>query len=324
MSTTTPSLRPAVLLAFAAIYVIWGSTYLAIRFAIETIPPLLMAGWRVVLAGGLLYGALRLAGVPRPSVPEVRTAAGLGVLMIAGAQGLVTWAEQLVPSGLAALMITSMPLVLVGLDVAFFGAARPGPRTLVGLGLGLVGVASLVGPSEGAVHPVGAAALLLSTLCWAIGSLLSRGAAMPRSPWMSAAVQMLAGGVVLLGAATVAGEWSVFELSAVSALSLGSFLYLTTFGSIVALSAYLFLLRETSAAAVGTYAFVNPVIALGLGWAAGEVMSASSLVGGTLVIGAVVLIHLEHNRSPVPRRARAEISQARPATPCPSAAGATD
>ena len=285
------SLRLPILLAFAAIYLIWGSTYLVIKFAIETIPPFLMAGTRFLLAGLLLYAVLRWSGVARPTWSQWRSAGFLGILMMCGGNGLVTWSEQMVPSALAALMVTTVPLWMVALDALFYGGPKPTGRVLFGLGLGLLGVVVLVGPSEGAVHPTGAVVLLIATFLWAQGSLRGRSAHLPKSPWMTAALQMIGGGLVLFVMATATGEWQRFDPAGISAVSLWSLAYLIFAGSIVALSAYVYLLRETTAASVSTYAFVNPVFALFLGWLAGETLNARSFVGAALVIGAVVLIH---------------------------------
>lgn len=280
-----------VLLAFAAIYLIWGSTYLVIRFAIETIPPFLMAGTRFLIAGGLLYAVLRWRGVARPTASQWRASAILGVLMMCGGNGLVTWAEQTVPSALAALVVTTIPLWMVTLDALWFGGPKPTARVITGLVLGLIGVGMLIGPADGAIAPAGAAVLITATFLWALGSLRARSASVPASPWMTAALQMVGGGVALMIVATLAGEWQRFDASAVSLRSLVAFAYLIVFGSIIALSAYVYLLRKTTAASVATYAFVNPVIALLLGWLVGEPLTERSLLGAALVIGAVAFLH---------------------------------
>ena len=289
-----------ILLAFAAIYVIWGSTYLAIKIGIETVPPFLFAGTRFLFAGGVFYAALRLTGAaPKPTVRMWKWAAIIGTLMMVGGNGLVTWAEQTVPSGLAALLIATMPIWMVLLDATVFGSARPGKWVVLGLVMGFFGVTLLIGPSEGAVDPLGALVLIVAALSWATGSLMNRSAHLPKSPWLATAMEMIAGGAVMLVFSGLLGEWGRFEPSAVSLESVAAFFYLTVFGSLVALSAYVYLLRETTAAAVSTYAFVNPVIALGLGLLVGEVIAPRTLVGAILIVGAVVLIHRTKYRGPV-------------------------
>lgn len=292
-SATGPrsTLSITVMLAFAAVYVIWGSTYLGIRIAIETLPPFAMAGARFVLAGALLYTFLRLRGAPRPPLRTWRGALLIGGLMMFGGNGLVTWAQQTVPSAFAALLVATMPLWMVVLDATLHGGPKPGLRISLGLITGMAGVALLVGPSGGGVALPGAALLVLAALSWSQGSLLSRTADLPSSPWMAAAMQMLAGGGILLLAASVTGEWARVDLAAVSLRSIGALLYLALFGSIVAHSAYLYLLKTTSASAVATYAFVNPVIAMVLGWATGEAIGGRALAGAGLIIGAVAMIH---------------------------------
>lgn len=287
-----------VLLSFGAIYIIWGSTYLAIRIGIETLPPFLLAGTRFCLAGSLLYGGLRLSGSPRPELSMWKSATIIGVLMMLGGNGLVTWVQQQVPSGLAALLVATVPIFMVVLDATVFGGSRPGKWVTLGLITGSAGLIFLIGPSEGAIRPLGAFVLLVASAAWATGSLLNRSAHLPKSPWMAAAMEMIAGGVIMVVIATLSGEWSGLDPSTISTRSILAFLYLTFIGSIVALSAYVYLLRVTSAAAVSTYAFVNPVIALMLGKLTGEVVSSRTLVGAALIVGSVALIHWAKHRAP--------------------------
>lgn len=299
-----------VLLAFAAVYLIWGSTYLAIRIGIETLPPFLLAGVRFCVAGSLLYLGLRLTGTAAPSLSMWKSAALIGALMMFGGNGLVTWAQQEVPSGLAALLVATVPIWMLVLDALFYGGGRPDRLVAFGLVMGSAGLFFLVGPSAGAVAPRGAIVLLLASLFWALGSLLNRSVNLPDSPWMAAALQMITGGVLIVAMATATGEWSGFDPSTVSARSIGAFLYLVIFGSIVGLSAYVYLLRETSAAAVSTYAFVNPVIALALGWLTGEVVSARTLTGAAMIVGAVFLIHRAKHRPPARRKVAPQVWKA--------------
>lgn len=298
-----------VALAFAAIYVIWGSTYLAIRIAIETIPPLLMAGARFALAGAILYACVREPTKPAPSLRDWGYAAVVGGLMLAGGNGLVTLAERTVPSGIAAVVIATVPLWMTALSAWPFRTARPGASAWAGVAIGLTGVVLLVAPWRGpetggaGIEPYGATLLVLAALSWSVGSLLTRARPGRQSPLRFAAMQMIAGGAWMLGAAVVRGEPAAFDPSRVSRESWAAFAYLVTFGSIVALGAYVWLMRVRSAAAVSTYAFVNPVVAVGLGWwLAGEAIDGRTLVATGAIVGAVVL--LQAPKKPARGRAR--------------------
>jgi drug/metabolite transporter (DMT)-like permease len=288
-----------IIAAFAAIYVIWGSTYLGIRFAIETLPPLIMAGTRFLIAGALVYGWMRVRGTPRPTGTNWRAAALVGGLLLAS-NGAVTWAEQWVPSGLAALLIATVPLWMV-LLAWLRGGARPTAGVAAGLALGLAGIVLLVGPGEllGGSHldPVGAGAILLGSVSWAAGSLYARKAPMPASPLLGTGMEMLAGGTVLLLVGLATGEGAQLHLEALSlrsALALG---YLIVFGSIVAFSAYVWLLRVVSPARASTYAYVNPGVAVFLGWAlASEPITPLTLVAAAVIVTAVALIVMQQAR----------------------------
>jgi drug/metabolite transporter (DMT)-like permease len=299
--------RSLVLLAFAAIYLIWGSTYLAIQVGIETLPPFLMAGVRFLLAGVPFYFWLRSRGVPSPSKDHWMSAMLLGGLMMFGGNGLVTWSEQFVPSSVAAVLIATVPLWMTLLDRFFYRGAPLGFARLAGVLVGFTGVVILVAPSASQldrVDPLGAGALILAALLWGIGSLHSRRMKVPDSPFMAAAMQMIGGGAVLVVVGSAGGEWGRLDISQVSLASVLAMLYLVVFGSIIALSAYVFLLRVTAASAVSTYAFVNPVVAVLLGWTfAGERLGPRTLVASALVISAVVLILVPWKRAPkVPRQ----------------------
>jgi drug/metabolite transporter (DMT)-like permease len=281
-------------LAFAAVYILWGSTYLAIRFGVETIPPFLLAGVRHLTAGALLYAWLRLRGTPRPQRRHWRSAAIIGGLMLLGGNGLVTWAEQRVPSGLAALIVASVPIWMTLLD-ALQHRQRPHGVVLLGLALGLAGLGLLVAPGSlggaGHVDPLGAAALLMAALFWAIGSLYSRRAALPSSTLLATAIEMIAGGALLLLVSAASREWAGFALSAVSARSVAALAYLIVAGSLLGFTAYIFLLGATTPARVSTYAYVNPVVAVFLGWAlAGEPITARMLVAAAVIVASVALI----------------------------------
>ena len=281
--------------AFAAIYLIWGSTYLGIRFAIETLPPFLMAAIRFLIAGTLLYTRARLRGAPPGTRVQWRDAAILGGLMLLGGNGGVTWAEQRVPSGLAALLIATIPLWMVVLDALRPGGAWPGRRVTFGVGMGLIGILLLIGPGQitgsRSIDTLGAAVLLFAALSWAIGSLYVRRAQLPAAPLQGTAMEMLAGSLWLFLAGGVSGEWGRLDLASVSVRSWMALGYLVVFGSIIAFSAYVWLLRVSTPARASTYAFVNPVVAVFLGWAlADEPLTAQTLLAAAVIVAAVAMI----------------------------------
>ncbi|AKQ47641.1 hypothetical protein TH63_10945 [Rufibacter radiotolerans] len=282
--------------AFAAIYVIWGSTYLAIVFAIETLPPFLMAGLRFLTAGLLLYGWARWRGAPAPSLFHWRNTAIIGGALLLIGNGTVVWAEQRVASGVAALLVTTEPLWVVVLQ--WLGPARQRPSKGVALGflLGVIGMMVLVNPwkLEGGVDLLGSMAIFLSAGAWAWGSLFASRATLPSSPILTTGMQMLCGGGLLLLAGTLAGEWQTTHWDQVSQRSWLALGYLTLFGSLVAFSAYSWLTRVAPPAQVSTYAYVNPVIAVLLGWAfAHEVITGQTIIAAVLLVLAVVLITLK-------------------------------
>lgn len=316
-SVAPPLLR--IVLAFAAVYVIWGSTYLAIRFAIETLPPFLMAGVRFVVAGGTLYLWTAASGATRPTRQEWLATGVVGALLLLGGNGGVVWAEQTVPSGLTAVLVATVPFWMVLLHWWTAGV-RPTLVVLGALLVGLVGVALLVGPAEIAgadrVDPVGAVVLLLAALSWASGSLYSRHAAQPRWPLRANAMQQLAGGALLLGAATLSGEWGRLDLAEASARSVLSLGYLVVFGSLVGFSAYIWLLRHVAPALVSTYAYVNPVVAVFLGWAlASEPITPRTLLAAAIIVGAVAMITTEQARVAVRERREREAAIAAASEP---------
>ena len=288
-------------LAFGALYLIWGSTYLAIRFAIETLPPFTMAGVRFAVAGSVLYlWTWRVRGVPHPDRRAWRAGTAVGALLLLGGNGGVVWAEQYVPSGLVALLVATVPIWMVLLDW-LSGGERPGPFVVFGLLWGFGGVALLMSGGEiGATTPralLGGLAVLAGSLSWAVGSLYSRTAALPRTragapaPRMATAVQMLTGGSLLLLLGLLTGEAARIDPGGVSLRSALALAYLVVFGSLVAFSAYIWLLRHASAARVSTYAYVNPLVALLLGWAlADEPLGPRTLVAAAVILSAVALI----------------------------------
>ncbi|MGH7448499.1 MAG: EamA family transporter [Longimicrobiales bacterium] len=290
--------RGKVIAAFAAVYLIWGSTYLAIFYAIDTMPPFLMAGARFLVAGMLLF-AWSSARSPRmPTRREWQAAIVVGGLLLVGGNGAVVWAEQMIPSGVAALLVAGTPCWMVLLDWLWQGSARPGPRTALGLLLGFGGIALLVGPSAftggGVIHPLGALVLLFGSLAWATGSIYSRRAPSPPRALLSTGMQMLMGGALLVVLGTATGEWSRLDLASVSLKSILALAYLIVFGAIIGYSAYIWLLRVASPARVSTYAYVNPVVAVLLGWAiAGEEFTLRMAVAAAIIIAGVALITFE-------------------------------
>jgi drug/metabolite transporter (DMT)-like permease len=281
--------------AFAAVYLIWGSTYLAIRFAIETIPPLLMASVRFLLAGTLLYAWSRSRGAAKPTTAQWRAAAVVGALFFVGGNGCVVLAEQWVPSGLVALLVAVVPLWMVIVDWGWGSRTRPTVRVLVGLAGGFAGVALRAGsPGVGAgghMELVGGALVIGGSLTWAVGSIYSKHAPTPPRPRLWVAMQMLCGGAFLLPLAIATGELHELVPSDVSIRSVLALVYLVVFGALIAFTAYVWLLTVSTPARVGTYAYVNPAVALLLGWAlADEPLTARSLAAAAIIVGAVVVI----------------------------------
>jgi drug/metabolite transporter (DMT)-like permease len=287
--------RAKVYIAFALVYVIWGSTYLAILFAVETLPPFLMAGARFLIAGALMYAWTRLVGrTGRPRRVEWKGAAIVGAFLLLGGNGGVVWAEQRVSSGLAALLVATVPLWMVLLEWGG-GGKRPTGRVVTGIAIGFIGLGILIGPAEilggAAADGVGALVLVLAAFSWAVGSVASRHVALPPSPLLGTGMQMLAGGALLLLLGSVSGEWSRLDLAAAAPRSLWAFGYLIVFGSLVGFTAYVWLLKNVEIAKVATYAYVNPVVAVLLGWAlAGEELSARIGVSALVIVAGVAFI----------------------------------
>jgi len=287
--------RAQIVAAFASIYLIWGSTYLAIRYAVETIPPFLMGGIRFLVSGGMLYLWARTRGAPRPTRLHWRNAVIAGGFLLLGGNGAVVWAEQFVPSGLTALLVSILPFWLVIIEWVRPPRRRPSGAVLVGLVLGFIGIIVLVGPSDirghGIVSPLGALVLILGSLSWAIGSFWSRDAELPESGLLTTGMEMLGGGALLLIVGALTGEFSHFDIHGISNASAIGLLYLITFGSLLGFTSYIWLLDKVSPARLGTYAYINPIVAVLLGWAiAGEKLSLRTGVAAAIVICAVALI----------------------------------
>lgn len=283
--------RAAILAALAAVYIIWGSTYLAIRFAVETLPPFLMAGVRFTVAGAILYGWRRAIGHPRPTGGQWRAATVVGALMLLGGNGGVVWAEQWIESGTAALIVASVPFWMVIMDWLRPGGRAPRPAVGLGILVGFGGVLLLMGgPGASPEHLIPAIVLVLASMSWAAGSLYSRSAVLP-APLLATGMQMLTGGALLLLAGLVTGELGAMDPAGFSTRSVLALLYLIVFGALIGYSAYVWLLRVTEPALASTYAYVNPVVAVALGWLlAGERMDAGILVAAGVIVGGVALI----------------------------------
>ncbi|HEY2065524.1 MAG TPA: EamA family transporter [Gemmatimonadaceae bacterium] len=306
-------MRARLVAAFAAVYLIWGSTYLAIRFAVETLPPLLMVGARFVIAGTIMLLWARLRGRSLwPTAMEWRTGFVSGALMLFGGNGAVVWAEQTVPSGIAALLVAVVPLWMVLLDWLRPGGRRPATLVFPGLALGLLGLVLLVGPDafrgSGDIKLAGAGVLMVGSLSWAIGSLYTQRAPKPSSGAIGAGTQMVAGGVCSLLVGLATGELPALDLAHASTRSVFSLLYLITFGSLIGFTAYLYMLAHTTAAKAATYAYVNPIVAVLLGWwLAGEPVSMRTLVAAGVILAGVAIITVarDDKRGSAPRQERA-------------------
>ena len=313
---TQPEVSPKrwqLVLAFASVYIIWGSTYLAIKFAIETIPPFLMAGVRFIISGLILYGWARMKGAPRPTRIHWKSAAVVGVLLLLGGNGGVVWAEQRVASGVAALIVAIVPVWIALMEWKSPGGKKPGWQVSAGLVAGTVGLLLLASPgaSLGAhVDLIGAAVLVFATLSWATGSIKAKHSPLPESPLLSTGMEMLMGGAALVLAGVLTGEVGQVNFAAMSNKSLLSLLYLTTFGSLVGFTAYIWLLRVGSPTRAATYAYVNPVVAVFLGWLlAGEAITPRTILATLVIVGGVVLITSARPRKPQPA------ASAEPVTP---------
>jgi len=278
--------------ALVTVYLVWGSTYLAIEVANRTLPPLLMLSVRFLIAGGLLYGWTAWRGdlkAERLGRRQWTAAAVVGGLLLVVDTGSVAWAEQRVPSGITALLVATVPVFIAVLDRVFLGI-RLGFGAVAGISIGLVGVALLVGPS-GTLDALGAAVILLASLAWAAGSVYARVAPLPRAPVVSASLQMLTAGALLAVVAVATGELSHVRLGSISAASLAAVGFLIVFGSLVAFTAYAWLLNNASSSLLSTYAYVNPAVAVFLGWAfVGEHVGGIELVAGLVILSSVVLL----------------------------------
>jgi drug/metabolite transporter (DMT)-like permease len=300
-----------VIIAFGLVYVVWGSTYLAIRVGIESFPPLLLAGSRHLLTGLILYPILRRKTGVRPAAAHWRISFITGFLLLFIGNGGVCLAERTVPSGVTALLVATVSLWLVLVDWLRPGGTRPGPRVIAGLMLGFGGLALLVGPKNlggaGRVDPFGVGVLVIASLAWATGSVYSKHAGgLSGSPLLGVAMQSLAGGVSLWIAGILTGELGALHLGAISTRSWTALAYLVVFGSGVGYTAYLYILKKSTATRVATYAFVNPVVALFLGWLlVGESINLRTVIAAAVILTAVLLVITAPHGAPVRATRRA-------------------
>ncbi len=279
--------------AFFLIYFVWGSNFLAIRYAVETVPPFLLMGVRSLLAGFCLYVWARHQGAGRPELAHWRAAAAAGVLLFLGSHGLLAWAQQRVPSGIAALAMATDPLWMTLLDWLWARGRRPGVPVWIGLGLGLLGLGVLVGPGRwaGSVDAIGLLALLASAFAWAAGSILGRKSRLPSSVVLSTGMQLLAGGLALVLVSASIGEVAGFDPAAVSMRSVLAFAYMVVAASILAFTAYIWLMRVFTPSRVSSFAYVNPLVAVFVGWAlGGEALTARIGVSALLIVAGVAAI----------------------------------
>jgi drug/metabolite transporter (DMT)-like permease len=305
-------MKTKIWLALLALYIVWGSTYLAILFTVETIPPFLSAGVRFLVSGGILFLWRWSAGDRLPTKRQWRSTAIVGIFLLLGGNGLVSFAEQRIASGIAALIVGTVPLWLVLIEALRPGGVRPSWQAILGLIIGFGGIYLLVGPSElnmGSLQfdTIGIGAVILASFLWSIGSIYSRGADMPASSLMATGAEMLIGSAALFVVSGLLGEWRNFDLAAVSTQSWLGLAYLITFGSLIGFVSYIWLLKNAPVSLVATYAYVNPLVAVFLGaWLADEAINARILVAGLVIIGSVILINQTKSSKAKVRQEEAE------------------
>jgi len=290
-------MKTKIWIALFALYIVWGSTYLAIRFAVETMPPFLHASLRFLVSGAILFVWRRAAGDPMPTFSNWKATAIVGTFLLVGGNGLVSLAEKTVPSGIAALVIATSPFWLTLFEAFRAGGTKPTWQSILGLVVGFSGVFLLIGPSEitgsgQSFDTFGVIFLLIAPILWSLGSIYAKGADMPKSSLMSTGMQMLTGAVALFVVSVVTGELNGFSFGDVSMRSWWGLIYLITFGSLVGFVSYGWLLHNAPISLVSTYAYVNPVVAVFLGWLfAGEDLNARIALASTIIIGSVILIN---------------------------------
>lgn len=316
-------MKTKIWIALLALYIVWGSTYLGIRFAVETIPPFLHAALRFLISGVILYAWRRASGDPAPTGSNWKSTAIVGAALLLGGNGLVAWAEESVPSGIAALLISTSPFWLVLFEALRTGGTRPTWQAILGLVVGFGGVFILIGPSEitGAENnfdPFGVILLLLAPLFWSMGSIYARGADMPKSTLLSTGMQMLTGAVALFIVSVIKGELTGFSFGLVSTRSWLALAYLITFGSLIGFVSYGWLLHNAPVSLTSTYAYVNPIVAVFLGYLlADELLNGRILIATAIIIGSVVVINSA-------RQAKVKTEAPQPVPESPTAARRSD
>ncbi len=289
----------AVAIAFAMVYFFWGSTFIAVSFGVETVPPLMLVGIRQLVAGIVLYPLARFRSNEKPTLQHWVSGALIGGLLFIGGNGSIAWAEaKLTPTNITAVMVATVPLWMALMDWLRPGGPRPTARIITALGIGLAGVSLLMSPhipfiggAGATVTPVCGLVLFTGSLAWAAGSILSRHLSLPRSLMLSTSIFLIAGGLLVFAVSFALGEFRNFDVLHISLRSGLAALYLVIFGSIVGLSAYAYLLRNVQPARVATYAYINPVIAVILGWIfAHETVSLRMLIAAAIILGAVVMV----------------------------------
>lgn len=320
MTSIAPA-RSAVILALTTIYLVWGSTYLGIKVAVETMPPFAMAAFRFLVAGIVLLVFLMLRGGKRPTLRQCVDNTIIGTLLLLGGNGLVAWAEQTIPSGITALLIGIGPLFVVLTEWAWPGGQRPTLGIMAALFLGLAGVVWLAAPwetsIEGGLPVIGVGVILFSCVCWAIGSIYSRHAKSSPDPFQAAALQMLGGSLALFITAFAVGDFSRLDIAAISTHSWWAFVYLIIVGSLVGFSIFVWLMKNVQPALASTFAYVNPIVAVFLGWwLLDESVTARTFGAAAVIITSVIIITVQKNRrvlSVPPRQAVAAADSAKDA-----------
>lgn len=328
-SERTPT-KAAIIAGFATIYLLWGSTYLGIKIAVETLPPFLMASARFFLAGIIVTAWIAFTSGFRATRRQWIDNSLIGGLLLLGGNGLVSWAEQKIPSGVSTLVVSLGPLFIVLLDWAVFKLSRDKSRgtrptwaTFVGVGLGIVGLVVLVAPNLGEgksqLDPWRVGGLVLACFSWSVGSIYTRYARTPAEPFTAAAIQMLTGSVWLIVVSVLMGEPGHFALSAVSGRSLFAWGYLIVAGSLVGFTTFVWLMKHCTPARVSTFAYVNPVVAVFLGWMmANETIGGSMLFAAAIIIAGVAIITASKSKKPAPPVDKIDLANAAPA---PAAGG---